>query len=197
VKRIRISIDPSDLVLEIISIVVAILLALTVNFFAGQFKSSGDVRNALASIASEMTANAATIDKLHPLHLRKCTILQSLARRGRGRKITYSAYQNALDGVLPFAPPPSQSTAWDLAESSGVSANFPYATRAAIARVYAQQRAVDRLASDLAVDFRPLIFARDADFFLVARNAALDCTYVTSGEDRLAASYGREANALR
>ena len=79
----------------------------------------------------------------------------------------------------------------------GTRLRFNYATRADIARVYVQQEAFNRLADELAVDFRPLVFARDADFFLVARNASLDCTYVTSGEDRLVAVYTKEIANLR
>jgi hypothetical protein len=197
VKSVRITIDPSDLALEIISIVVAILLALSVNYLGGQVKTYLDVRNALAAISAEMAGNQATIGRMHPHHLTKCAVLQTLARRGRGHKITYTAYQNTLDQVLPFTPPPLESTAWNLAETSNVSANFNYATRADIARVYVQQEAFNRLADELAVDFRPLVFTRDADFFLVARNASLDCTYVTSGEDRLVAVYTKEIANLR
>jgi hypothetical protein len=177
-NRVRISIDPSDLVLEIISIVVAILLALTVNFLAGQVKTHNDVQSALAAIATEMSSNQAAIEHIHARHLAKCGLLQRVGRRGRGHKISYTVYQNALDAVMPFAPPAVQSTAWNLADSSGVSANFAYAERADIARVYAQQESLGRLGGELAVDFRPLVFTRGADFFLVARNAALDCTYI-------------------
>ena len=196
-NRVRITIDPSDLVLEIISIVVAILLALTVNYLAGRVKTHSDVANALGEISAEMSGNAVAVDRIHPRHLKKCAVLQTLALRGRGRRLSYTAYQNALDSVLPFAPPVVQSTAWSLADTSGVSANFDYATRADIARVYGQQENFNRLASDLAVDFRPLVFTRDGDFFLVARNAALDCSYVTGGEARLAVAYRAEIAKLR
>lgn len=176
---------------------VAILLALTVNFLAGQVKTHYDVLSAVADIRSEMTSNDALVRRLHPHHLAKCGVLQNLARRGREHKISYTSYQNAIDTVLPFVPPAVDATAWNLANASGVSANFDYATRADIARVYAQQESFERLTSELAVDFRPLIFTRDADFFLVARNAALDCTYVTIGEDRLGATYHDEIRKMR
>ena len=55
-NRVRIKIDPSDLVLEVISIVVAILLALSVNFLAGQVKTHNDVQGALNAISAEMSA---------------------------------------------------------------------------------------------------------------------------------------------
>ncbi|MBD5656773.1 MAG: hypothetical protein IAI50_16565 [Candidatus Eremiobacteraeota bacterium] len=151
-NRVRIKIDPSDLALEIISIVVAILLALGVNYFAGQVKTHDDVRRALAALSAEMESNENAIARIHARHLSKCGVLQTLARRGRGHKLSYTAYQNALDVVLPFAPPPLESTAWDLAQTSGVSANLAYATRAAIARVYAQQEGFGRLANELATD---------------------------------------------
>jgi hypothetical protein len=123
-NRVRIKIDPSDLVLEVISIVVAILLALSVNFLAGQVKTHNDVQGALNAISAEMSVNENMIGRLHPTHLKKCGVLQNLARRGRGHKITYTNYQNTLGTVLPFAPPPVQSIAWNLADSSGVASNF-------------------------------------------------------------------------
>jgi hypothetical protein len=143
-----------------------------------------------------MSVNENMIGRLHPTHLKKCGVLQNLARRGRGHKITYTNYQNTLGTVLPFAPPPVQSIAWNLADSSGVASNFDYAKRADIARVYAQQEIFNRLASELTADFRPLVFTRDVDFFLVARNAALDCTSVTSAEDRLEKAYRTEIGRL-
>jgi hypothetical protein len=153
---------------------VAILLAFAVNFLAGQVKTHNDVQSTLAAISSEMALNEAAIARVHGRHLEKCAILQRLERRGRGHKISYTSYQNTLDAVLPFAPPPVESTAWNLADAAGVSANFDYATRADISRVYALQQNFGRLSNELAVDFRPLVFTREADFFLVARNAALD-----------------------
>jgi len=177
--------------------VVAILLALTVNFLAGQVKTHYDVLSAVADIRSEMTSNDALVRRLHPHHLAKCGVLQNLARRGREHKISYTSYQNAIDTVLPFVPPAVDATAWNLANASGVYANFDYATRADLARVYTQQDSFGLLANELALDFRPLIFTRDADFFFIARNAALDCTYVTLGEDRLEATYRNEAEKLR
>jgi hypothetical protein len=197
VNRPRITIDPSDLVLEIISIVVAILLALAVNYLGSQVKTHEDVANALAAIGAELAANEALVVRVHPHHLAKCSALQALARRGRGRRITYTAYQNTLDAVLPFTTPGVQSTAWELAQSSGISANFDYATRSDIAHVYAQQQSFVQIGRDLALDFRPLVFERDGDFFLAARNAAFDCTAVTSGEDRLSATYRTEIAKLR
>ena len=95
VNRVRISIDPSDLVLEIISIVVAILLALAVNLLAGQVKTHNDVLRTLAAISSEMSSNETAIGRIHARHLSKCGMLQNLARRGRGHKLSYTAYQNA------------------------------------------------------------------------------------------------------
>lgn len=175
----------------------AILLALGVNFLVGQLKTHNDEVRALAAISDEMSANAAAIDRYHPRHVAKCDLLEALARRGRGRKISYTAYQNTLDAVMPFAPPPVQSTAWDIAVTSGVSANFDYATQADIARVYSEQANLERLGNELAADFRPLIFARDVDFFLVARNAALDCSFLVRGEDRLQSTYRSEIAKLR
>jgi hypothetical protein len=144
-----------------------------------------------------MASNEALVDQMHAGHLAKCSVLQTVARRGRAHKISYSEYQNALDAVLPFVTPPVEATAWSLANESGESANFNYATRAGIARVYSQQEAFGRFGANLAVDFRPLIFTRDADFFLVARNAARDCTNVTMFEDRIGATYRSESANLR
>jgi hypothetical protein len=168
-----------------------------VNYLAGVVKMRTDTAHALSEISAEMSGNVATIERVHARHVKKCGVLRALAQRGRERRVSYTAYQNALDAVLPFAPPPLQATAWNLADVSGISANFDYGTRADIARVYGQQSNFDRLAGDLAVDFRPLVFTRDGDFFLVARNAALDCTDVTTGEERLVLAYHAETARLK
>jgi hypothetical protein len=190
------AIDPPDLVLEIISIVVAILLAFGLNFLAGQIKTRYDERVALTAISTEIASNEALVAHLHARHLTKCSTLQTLARRGRAHKISYTEFQNTLDAVLPFVMPPVQATAWSLANASGESANFDYAARADLARVYSQQQAFSRFGDDLSADFRPVDFTRDADFFLVARNAARDCTNDTMFEDRLEATYLNEIKKL-
>ncbi len=190
--RIRISIDPSDLALEIISIVVAILLALTVNFIAGQVKTSFDVRDGIASIVSEMHDNRALIARVHERHKQRCAILTTLAARGRGRRISLTTYLNALDRVLPFVPPPLESTAWQLSQNGGVTTHLAYADRAALTRVYAQQQTFVSLGADLAADFRPVLYERTGDFFLVTRNAALDCSLIVRGEARLDTVYANE-----
>lgn len=183
--------------LEIISIVVAILLAFGLNFLAGRLKTHYDERVALTAISSEVASNEALVAHLHARHLTKCSALQTLARRGREHKISYSEFQNTLDTILPFVMPPVQATAWSLANASGRSANFDYASRADLARVYSQQQAFSRIGDDLANDFRPMDFTRDADFFLVARNAARDCTIDTMFEDRLEAAYRNEIVKLQ
>ena len=190
------AINPSDFVLEIISIVVAILLALSVNFLASQVKAHYDVESALTAISSEMASNKVLIGQMHARHLTKCGVLQTLARRSRSHKVSFTDYQNALEAILPFVTPPMEATAWSLANASSESANFDYATRVDLSRIYSQQQGFSRFGDDLAVDFRPLVFTRDADFFLVARNAARDCTYVTMFEDRLEATYRNEIEKL-
>jgi len=97
---------------------------------------------------------------------------------------------------LPFVMPPVESTAWGLANASGESAHFDYAARADLARVYSQQQAFGRLGDDLAADFRPMEFTRNADFFLAARNAARDCSIDTMFEDRIEATYLNEIKNL-
>jgi hypothetical protein len=154
------------------------------------------VRVAMTAISSELSSNEALVTRLHSRHLTKCSALQTLARRGREHKISYTEFQNTLDTVLPFVMPSVQSTAWGLANASGESANFDYATRADLARVYAQQQAFSRFGDDLSADFRPVEFTRDADFFLVARNAARDCSIDTMFEDRLGATYQNEIKRL-
>jgi hypothetical protein len=69
------AIEPSDLVLEIISIVVAILLALSVNFLVAQLKAHYEGRIALTTISSEMASNDALLGRLHAGHLTKCRTL--------------------------------------------------------------------------------------------------------------------------
>jgi len=196
-RRVRIRIDPSDLALEIISIVVAILLALAGNALVGQLQTNWQVERARASITQELGDNAQSIARVHPRHVAKCQVLQRLAQRGADRRISYTDYQNALGRVLPLVVPPLESTAWTIAVTSNVSSNFDYGTRADLTRLYnSQQRFLD-LSNDLQSDFRPLVFTRDLDFFLVARNAALDCSYVVAGESRLSTAYGQEAMRLK
>ena len=195
-RRIRIRIDPSDLLLEIISIVVAILLALTVNALASEWKTQQNVHSALASIAAELTDNEHLLTTRLPRHERACKILTQLSERGRSRRVTYTDFDNALTASLPFTPALPESTAWQVADSSGVTANFDFTTRAQLTRVYTGQASLEKLNGDLTGDFRPTAYSRDVDFFLVARNSAADCGSIVAQETRLLRAYKREISVL-
>jgi hypothetical protein len=192
----KIHIDPSALALEIISIVVAILLAFTLNYLGGRISNHNNIQRSLRAISAEMAANQTSINHFHAHHVAKCAILSELADHGRDHVVTYTNYINALNRVMPFAPSPTQNIAWQLAETSGTSVNFDYSTRADLARVYQQQEQFERLGDNLSSDFRPLVFTRDDDFFLVARNAALDCSNITHSEERLVTIYDMEIRKM-
>jgi hypothetical protein len=88
----------------------------------------------------------------------------NLARLGREHIVSYAAFQNTLDEILPFVMPQTEATFWNLANASGESMNIDYAARADIARVYSQQQIFSRIGDKLADDFRSQDFTRNGIF---------------------------------
>ncbi len=195
----RIRIDPSDLLLEIISIVIAILLATAVGQVVDRVRANGRTHDALVQVCTEIAHDDASLAAHRGLHRRMRDSFVAAVDAARGNRMHADAYYAALarvtaNGMQPFS---GTTTAWNLAQTSDVLAAVPYALRAALQQRYAEIAALD--ATNAATIARIEASPTDADpnFYFVASTLRLQFADMIGSEERLAADDAAASRALR
>jgi hypothetical protein len=197
VRRMRWQIDPSDLLLEVVSIVIAILLALGVNEWRDGLQRDARARAALAAIRSEVAGNRAQLVAVMPHHRSVELAFSRLADEvdSHGtmtfRQFIYAFSAANPHGYMPFS---GESTAWDLARTSTVLNDVDYRTRAALERTYAEQTFLGQIGQRVIEHVRVGPVPAGADFYPDAVSFDLDANDVIYSERRL---LGRYDDALR
>jgi hypothetical protein len=196
-RRKRWHIDPSDLLLEVVSIVMAILLALGVNEWRDGLQRDARARAALAAIRSEVAGNRAQLVAVMPHHRSVEHAFRSLADAVDSHgPMTFRQFIHDFSSANPhgYMPFSGESTAWDLARTSTVLSDVDYRTRAALERAYAEQTFLGQIGNRVVEHVRVGPVPPGADFYPVAVSFALDANDVTYSEGRL---LGRYDDALR
>jgi hypothetical protein len=198
-RRSLLRIDPSDLLLEIVSVVIAILLALGVNEWRDGLQQQQRAHTALVAIRSEVSENRAQLVAVMPHHLAVQRAFSALANGADTRRaMDFGQFVRTFgkadpNGYMPFS---GESTAWELARTSSVLSDVDYATRAALERAYAEQAFLTRAGDDVIghVRFGPV--PEHADFYPDAVSFAADATDVVYAEHRLLRRYDEALHAL-
>jgi hypothetical protein len=141
-RRRGIRIDPSDLLLEIVSIVVAILLALAVNHWQEEVAHQRTLHESLVNIRHEIADNRAQLLNRMPLHARVTSAYLSFASKHQhDASVTFPQAYAMFVAAAPrgFNPFHGDSIAWQIAGTSQALSYMPYATRAALTKVYETQ----------------------------------------------------------
>ncbi|MDP9018399.1 MAG: hypothetical protein M3N19_08775 [Candidatus Eremiobacteraeota bacterium] len=138
----NIHIDVSDLVLEIISIVVAILLALAVNNWVENRKHHELLVDSLQSIRAEVATNLRHLELAHPHHVRVLAAFFHLVDANRGsERVSFSAgweaFRQAGPGGFNLIVP--EETAWTVATSSAATQYMDSRTRTELTKTYIGQ----------------------------------------------------------
>jgi hypothetical protein len=198
-RRLGLRIDPSDLLLEIVSVVVAILLALAVNEWRDGLQRQQRAHAALPAIRSEMTNNRAQLLAVMPHHLAVQRAFDGLANGAASRQtMDFGQFVRAFgkadpNGYIPFS---GESTAWELARTSSVLTDVDYATRVTLERAYGEQAFLAQ-AGDHVIDhvrFGPV--PERANFYPDTVSFAADATDVVYAERRLLQRYDAALHAL-
>jgi hypothetical protein len=139
-KRARLRIDPSDLALEILSIVIAIVLATAVGGLVDRNRAGARTHEALSQICQEISQDDARLRAVHPLHVRIGAAFARSLQGARGEQLEYDRFAQTFQGAAPrgFQPLFGTTTAWELARSSDALAGVPYALRATLVNRYGQ-----------------------------------------------------------
>jgi len=180
-------IDPSDLLLEIISIVVAIVLATAVGQAVDAHRASVRTHEALARICQEIDHDDSRMAANHGLHNRLRDAFSATVRRAAGDQLDAAAFDDAFSKNAPtgFHPFVATVTAWDLARGSNVLDDVPYALRASLQARYAEVGNLSALNSALLERLETTPTERRPNFFFVAEAIRFILSDIVASEDRL------------
>jgi hypothetical protein len=182
-------IDPAELLLEIVSIVLAILLAFALNAWNDARKTQREAHESLVNVRREVAQNR---DRLVPV--------MAPHRRFRAAYATYVRRHDRLDvdefyklfisvaptGLHPFVP---ETTAWDIARSLPSVTAVPYETRVAIEQTYAEQSFLRGEGEHIGDDLHLSATGDRPNLYLPAIAVLLDSTDLTGSETRVLKLY--------
>jgi hypothetical protein len=203
-RRLSLRIDPSELALEIISIVIAIILATAVGQIIANYQAESRTREALNQIRQEVAQDDAALRDVQPLHRRVLSAFTETLHRTAGERLDFDEFTRAFGRAAPtgFHPFFGTTTAWDLARGSNVLANLPYALRATLQTRYAELAQLQTLNAGVFAHLTSTPTDSRPNFFFTAATLSLNLSDVAFSEDRLrrddeAALHMLAANGVR
>ncbi len=198
-RQARLRIDPSDLALEIISIVVAIVLATAVGQFVENYRAANRTHEALAAICAEIAHDDERLNAVHPLHERVRAAFFHTLDRARGEELEYDRFAQTFRTTAPrgFQPFFGTTTAWELARSSDALAGVPYALRATLVTRYAQLALLKDENGSALGSILSAPTQEHPNFFFVAAALAGTLADVTYAETQLTKDDAAALRALR
>jgi hypothetical protein len=197
-KEIVRRIDPADLIVEVFSIVVAILLAFALNQWHETLKTQSAVQASLANIADEVRGNQRTLESTMPHHQHLLAALKARYGAGTPRAVGITEFFHSLrelnpGGIRLFG---GETLAWDIAKNSPAFTSVPYALRVVLERTYREQEHVSGFATRIADD----IHVSDAvvpNYLGMTVNVENDLSAITASEKRLDHDYTQALAKLK
>ncbi len=182
-------VDPSDLLLEVVSVTLAILVAFAVNAWNDERKTQQSVHDSLVNVRREIEANRATLVPLIPRHHRfHDAYLVYLAHHTHiDTQQFYDLFSSvAAHGFNPFI---GDSTAWDIARSLPSAAALPYETRVLIEKTYSTQTLLQSFGIQLINDLHVSSTDDRPNLYLPATSVAIDASDIVALESQLLRHY--------
>ncbi len=146
-QRRGLRIDPSDLLLEIVSIVIGVVLALAASQAVENARDAQRTHDALVQIRQEIVEDESDLRAVHPLHRNVEAAFVRAVARAHNRHLDFDEMYHTFGGAAPhgFNPFGGTTTAWDLARGSDVLADVPYSVRAALQNRYGELQNLNML----------------------------------------------------
>ncbi|MCW8875502.1 MAG: hypothetical protein OQJ89_02045 [Kangiellaceae bacterium] len=135
IKKLLKDIKWSNLVLEIFSVIFAILLALWVNEYQQEKENLAKAQKHLARIQEEVKQNLKILEHHNPLNKEKLNDLQNLTARLSGKKLPNGA--DRLTVGYSFAP--LANTEWEIAKLNGTIAHIDAEQITLLSQIYLAQ----------------------------------------------------------
>jgi hypothetical protein len=195
---VKIRIEPGDVIVEMLSIVVAILLALAVNNWQEHLRQQRDLRTNVVNIVRELEFNQRALSTIIPQHNRESAAFhkETSADLGRHEQVSLDEFFHTFKRIAPrgLGVVQLQQDAWQIAQGDPSFSAMPADQRLALARVYSQQaflnqiygRLIDHMPAAQATSYFPALLAMDLDFF-----------DVTDAEHELLHAYADAISQLR
>ncbi len=197
-KRARLRIDPSDLALEVLSIVIAIVLATAVGNLVERNRAGARTHEALAQVCQEISHDEVRLLAVRPLHVRIGAAFERTLQSARGEQLAYDRFAKAFHDAAPrgFHPFFGTTTAWELARSSDALAGVPYGLRATLVTRYGQLAGLKDDNSLVLADLTAAPTERNPNFFFVASSLEISLNDVIYAEAQLAKDDAAALGAL-
>ncbi len=197
IKPPRIRIELGDVIVEMLSIVVAILLALAVNNWQARLREEHSLRANVANIVREMQANRSVLARVARQHEREAAAIdrEVTLLRAHGERMSFDRFTTFFGTIAPhgLGALNLEDVAWTVAESDRSLAVMPSGERIALASVYEEQRDLrtyyDRLITTIETD-------TDANRFPLLADEAYQFGDVVAAEDELLHAYAAVIPAL-
>jgi len=186
--RSRLRIDPSDLALEIVSIVIAIILATIVGQLVEKHQADERTRAALTQIRQEVLLDHDALRDVSALHETIRAAFDATIGQTHGEQLDYDVFVRTFQRVAPKGVHPfdGSTTAWDLARSSNALDDLPYSLRATLQTRYAELAQLRSLNASLYSHFTSAPTETRPNFYFTATAVLLTLGDVVASENRLA-----------
>jgi hypothetical protein len=186
-RRFWLRIDPSELALEIISIVIAIILATAVGQIIANYQADARTREALSQIRQEVAHDDVTLRGVQPLHQRVLSAFMQTIRRTDGEQLDFDGFSRVFGRAAPtgFHPFFGTTTAWDLARGSNVLVNLPYTLRATLQTRYAELAQLQTLNAGVFAHLTSTPTESHPNFFFTVATLSSNLSDVVASENRL------------
>ena len=191
-------IDAGDVIVEIISIVIALSLAYALNAWHDGAKQRRDASAALDLIRREVVANREALVPRLRHHENITAAFASLESKTIARhRVSYDIFWQTFRRVNPngFMPFAAERTAWDLAHTSGALANVDQAVLVPLEEVYHRQDQVESYRDKIIADLHVVPVEGDNVFYSLS-GFLIDTGDLMSNERNLLAHYDDALRAL-
>jgi hypothetical protein len=188
-RRRGVRIDPSDLALEVVSIVIAILLATLVAQILQARTTAARTHEALVQIRQEIAHDDVDLRARMPLHRGVWISFRRLvAANARDERLSFDRFESGFFDAAPHGLQPFDGTtvAWDLARASNAVADVPYALRARLEERYAAVGSVAEIDRFVLSTFDAAPTADRPNFFFAASALTVTLADLVFAEQRLA-----------
>ncbi len=187
-RRPSLRIDPSDLALEVVSIVIAIVLATAVGQIVANYQAGGRTREALAQIRQEVAHDHQRLQEGRPLHRQVRAAFDATIRKTHLEQLDFDEFVRTFHDAAPtgYQPFGGTTTAWDLARSSNALSDLPYALRATLQTRYAELAQLRELNTALYARLTTTPAEGRPNFYFTAVALASTLADLVASEERLA-----------
>ncbi len=196
-KNLRI--DLGDVIIEIVSIVLAILLAFVISNWHDRTTRGAALHSALVNIREEMLRNQQDLHAVMPIHERYLEVFTKVATEtGKSERAGFDQVQGAVERASSsgFHYAPLQAIAWEITQKSTAVSDMPYEQRAGLTAIYQAQDFVEQRQQKFIDDLFAPNGPFDGNYFYSVVLAQGNLGDVVAGEKDLSGAYAAELRRL-